>query len=137
MDKENVAVSNNPQDQTVLLVEDLEENRRVVRHLARRMGVNLLEAADGLEGLKLAREHKPDVILMDLSLPILDGWAATTQLKADPETAHIPVIALTAHAMAIDEQRARQAGCDGYVAKPIDLQSFQTYLSDVLAGGKP
>ncbi|MFN3430999.1 MAG: response regulator [Candidatus Sericytochromatia bacterium] len=124
-------------DQKVLLVEDLEENRRVIRLLARRMGITLIEAVDGQEGIELAQREKPDVILMDLSLPILDGWTATTRLKADPATAHIPVIALTAHAMAIDEQRARQAGCDGYVAKPIDLASFQSYLRHVLAGGAP
>lgn len=124
-------------EKKVLLVEDLEENRRVIRLLARRMGVTLVEAVDGQEGLDKAHSEKPDVILMDLSLPILDGWTATTRLKADPETAHIPVIALTAHAMAIDEQRARQAGCDGYVAKPIDLMSFQSYLRHVLDGGQP
>ena len=124
-------------DQKVLLVEDLEENCRVIRLLARRMGITLIEAVDGQEGIELAQREKPDVILMDLSLPILDGWTATTRLKADPATAHIPVIALTAHAMAIDEQRARQAGCDGYVAKPIDLASFQAYLRHVLAGGAP
>ena len=124
-------------EKKVLLVEDLEENRRVIRLLARRMGVTLIEAVDGQEGLDKAHAEKPDVILMDLSLPILDGWTATTRLKADPETAHIPVIALTAHAMAIDEQRARQAGCDGYVAKPIDLTNFQNYLRHVLEGGSP
>lgn len=126
-----------PREKTVLLVEDLEENRRVIRLLARRMGVTLFEAVDGQEGIDLAQREKPDVILMDLSLPILDGWTATTRLKADPATAHIPVIALTAHAMAIDEQRARQAGCDGYVAKPIDLVNFQNYLRHVLEGGSP
>lgn len=124
-------------EQTVLLVEDLEENRRVIRLLAKRMGIKLLEAGDGAEGIAIAKRELPQVILMDLSLPILDGWSATTQLKADPETAHIPVIALTAHAMAIDEQRARQAGCDGYVAKPIDITQFQQYLRHVLAGGAP
>jgi CheY-like chemotaxis protein len=124
-------------EKTVLLVEDLEENRRVIRLLARRMGVKLFEAVDGQEGIDIAQREKPDVILMDLSLPILDGWTATTRLKADPATAHIPVIALTAHAMAIDEQRARQAGCDGYVAKPIDLVTFQNYLRHVLDGGAP
>lgn len=122
----------------ILLVEDMEENRRVVRHLVRRMmNVVLLEAGDGQEGLKIARREHPDLILMDLSLPVLNGWDATTQLKKDPETARIPVVALTAHAMAIDEQRARQAGCDGYVAKPIDVVTFRAYLEHVLAGGKP
>lgn len=121
----------------VLLVEDVEENRGIVRQLARRMGVTLLEAGDGLEGVQLAHSEKPDLILMDLSLPILNGWDATTQLKKDPSTAAIPVIALTAHAMAGDEQRARAAGCDGYVAKPIDLIPFQRYLEHILAGGEP
>lgn len=120
---------------TILHVEDLEDNRGIVRQLARRMGVRLLEAADGLEGLEIARREKPNAILMDLSLPIMDGWEATTQLKADPTTRHIPVIALTAHAMAGDEQRARAAGCNEYVAKPIDLSSFQRTLERILHSG--
>lgn len=119
----------------VLHVEDLEDNRGIVRQLARRMGVTLLEAGDGLEGVEMARRELPDVILMDLSLPLMDGWEATTQLKADPSTCRIPVIALTAHAMAGDEQRARAAGCDGYVAKPIDLVPFQRLLEQVLSSG--
>lgn len=121
----------------ILLVEDVEENRGIVRQLARRMGVTLLEAGDGAEGVRLAQNEHPDLILMDLSLPILNGWDATTQLKRDPATSEIPVIALTAHAMAGDEQRARAAGCDGYVAKPIDLIPFQRYLEHILSGGKP
>ena len=120
---------------TILHVEDLEDNRGIVRQLARRMGVRLLEAGDGLEGLTIARRELPNAILMDLSLPIMDGWEATTQLKADPATRHIPVIALTAHAMAGDEQRARAAGCDDYVAKPIDLATFQQKLERVLKSG--
>lgn len=124
-------------EHTVLLVEDLEENRRVVRQLMQRLGIRLLEAGDGAEGLAIARSEKPELILMDLSLPILDGWEATRQLKADPRTAHIPVVALTAHAMAGDEQRAREAGCDGYVAKPLDLARFSRYVQDVLGGAKP
>ncbi len=119
----------------ILHVEDLEDNRGIIRQLARRMGVTLLEAGDGLEGVAIAKRELPNVILMDLSLPIMDGWEATTQLKADPTTRHIPVIALTAHAMAGDEQRARAAGCDGYVAKPIDLVSFQRLLERVLHSG--
>lgn len=122
---------------TVLLVEDLEENRRVVRQLMQRLEIRLLEAGDGAEGVAIAKREKPDLILMDLSLPILDGWEATRRLKADPETAHIPVVALTAHAMAGDEQRARDAGCDGYIAKPLDLTRFSRYVQDVLAGSPP
>ena len=121
--------------QTILHVEDLEENRGVVRQIVRRVGANLVEAVDGQEGVNLAKSGLPDLILMDLSLPILDGWKATAQLKADPNTRHIPVIALTAHAMAGDEQRARAAGCDGYVAKPIDPIQFKQLLEDVLGGG--
>jgi two-component system cell cycle response regulator DivK len=119
----------------VLHVEDLEDNRGIIRQLARRMGVQLLEAGDGLEGVNIAKREIPNAILMDLSLPIMDGWEATTQLKADPATRHIPVIALTAHAMAGDEQRARAAGCDAYVAKPIDIVTFQRMLERILNSG--
>lgn len=98
-------MSNDPY--RILHVEDLEDNRGIVRQLARRMGVTLLEAGDGLEGVTLAKRELPDAILMDLSLPIMDGWEAPTQLKADPTTREIPITALTAHAMAGDEQRAR------------------------------
>jgi two-component system, cell cycle response regulator DivK len=121
----------------VLVVEDVEENRLVVRQILGRLGVTLLEAVDGREGVALARREMPDLVLMDLSLPILDGWEATRQLKADPTTAHIPVIAVTAHAMAGDEQRARDAGCDGYVAKPLDVVTFGRYVERVLMGGAP
>ena len=117
---------------TILHVEDLEDNRDVVRLLVERLGVRLLEARDGAEGIEMAREHLPDLILMDLSLPIVDGWEATRRLKADSRTAHVPVVAVTAHAMKIDEERARAAGCDGYVAKPIDVTSFQKLLREHL-----
>ena len=120
---------------TVLHVEDLEDNRGLVRQIIARIGARLLEAVDGDEGVRIARREKPDLILMDLSLPVLDGWQATTLLKSDPETKDIPVVALTAHAMAGDEQRARQAGCDDYMAKPIDPEKLQTLLRDHLRGG--
>ena len=118
----------------ILHVEDLEDNRGVVRQIVTRLGATLIEAVDGEEGVRLAHKEKPDLILMDLSLPVLDGWQATARLKADPETAQIPVIALTAHAMAGDEQRARSAGCDGYVAKPLEPTAFLRLLQDVLGG---
>jgi two-component system cell cycle response regulator DivK len=120
---------------TLLLVEDVEDNRGLVRQLAAYMGLGLIEALDGEEGVRLARQLHPDLILMDLSLPVLDGWAATAQLKADPATAHIPVIALTAHAMHGDEERAREAGCDGYVTKPISLLPFKALLERLLQLG--
>jgi two-component system cell cycle response regulator DivK len=119
---------------TILLVEDSEDNRGIIRELAEDMEVNLLEADNGLDGVTLARAEHPDLILMDLSLPVMNGWEATSRLKADPATAGIPVIALTAHAMEGDERKAREAGCDAYVTKPISILPFQAMLEDYLAG---
>jgi two-component system cell cycle response regulator DivK len=120
---------------TILLVEDSEDNRGIIRELAEWMEVTLLEAADGETGLRLAEAERPDVILMDLSLPVVDGWEATRRLKANPATAGIPVIALTAHAMDGDEAKARAAGCDAYVTKPISIPTFQATLERYLPGG--
>ena len=117
---------------TILLVEDVEDNRGLIRQLAQFMGLRLIEAGDGEEGVRLALQERPDLILMDLSLPVLDGWSATARLKADPQTAGIPVVALTAHAMQGDERRAREAGCDGYVTKPISLMPFKELLERLL-----
>jgi two-component system cell cycle response regulator DivK len=105
----------------VLLVEDNEMNRDMLSRRLERKGYQVVMAVDGAEGVKMAASEKPDIILMDMSLPILDGWSATQKLKASPETADIPVIALTAHAMEGDERKAREAGCDDYDTKPIDL----------------
>jgi two-component system, cell cycle response regulator DivK len=105
----------------VLLVEDNEMNRDMLSRRLERKGYQVAMAVDGAEGVKMASSEKPDIILMDMSLPVLDGWSATQKLKASPETAAIPVIALTAHAMEGDEARAREAGCDDYDTKPIDL----------------
>ncbi len=121
----------------MLLVEDVEDNRGVVRQLAARMKVRLLEAADGKTGVELARSHGPDLILMDLSLPVLDGWEAMRQLKGDPATAAIPIVALTAHAMVGDEARARKSGADAYVAKPFDIRRLRALLQDLLEGHRP
>ena len=105
----------------ILLVEDNEMNRDMLsRRLARR-GYEVLLAHDGAEGLALAAERAPDLVLMDLSLPGIDGWEVTRQLKADPATRAIPVIALTAHAMAGDRERAIAAGCDDYDTKPVEF----------------
>lgn len=105
----------------LLLVEDNEMNRDMLSRRLERKGYQVVMAVDGQQGVEMARAEKPDLILMDMSLPVLDGWAATRQIKAAPETATIPVIALTAHAMQGDEERARAAGCDDYDTKPIDL----------------
>jgi two-component system, cell cycle response regulator DivK len=105
----------------ILLVEDNEMNRDMLTRRLQRRGHHVDVAVDGREGVERARALRPDLILMDMSLPVLDGWEATRTLKADADAAHIPIIALTAHAMAGDEQRAREAGCDDFDTKPIDL----------------
>jgi two-component system cell cycle response regulator DivK len=124
-------------NRTILLVEDSEDNRGIIRELAEWMDIELLEAVDGEAGVLLATTALPDLILMDLSLPVLDGWEATRRLKANPHTAGIPVIALTAHAMAGDEAKARAAGCDGYITKPISIGPFQETLERFLARACP
>lgn len=105
---------------TVLLVEDNEDNRIVYSTILRHFGYRVMEALNGEEGIATARSEKPDLILMDISIPIIDGWEATQVLKHDPETRQIPIIALTAHALASDRERAMQVGCDGYLAKPCE-----------------
>jgi CheY-like chemotaxis protein len=105
----------------ILYVEDNEDNVFVLKNRLTRAGHEMLIAVNGAEGVALAQEQKPDLILMDLSLPVMDGWTATRHLKADPQTRHIPVIALSAHAMSGDREKALDAGCDDYDTKPVDL----------------
>jgi two-component system, cell cycle response regulator DivK len=106
---------------TILIVEDNEMNRDMLSRRLQRRGYDVLIATDGAEGLAAAREQKPDLVLMDMSLPVIDGWEATRQLKSGEATRHIPIIALTAHAMSGDRQRAVDAGCDDFDTKPIEL----------------
>jgi len=105
----------------ILLVEDNEMNRDMLSRRLARKGFEVMLAVDGAQGVEMARAERPDLILMDLNLPVLDGWEATRQLKGAPETAAIPIIALTAHALSGDSQKALDAGCDDYDIKPIDL----------------
>lgn len=105
----------------ILLVEDNEMNRDMLSRRLTRRGFEILTATDGAEGVTAATTGRPDLILMDMSLPVMDGWTAVQHLKADAATASIPVIALTAHAMAGDRERALAAGCDDYDTKPIEL----------------
>jgi CheY-like chemotaxis protein len=107
---------------TILLVEDNEMNRDMLSRRLQRRGYTVEIAVDGQEGVSLAHSKRPDLILMDMSLPILDGWEATRQLKNHPETQHIPIIALTAHAMSGDREKAMAVGCDDYDTKPIELR---------------
>jgi two-component system cell cycle response regulator DivK len=120
----------------VLLVEDNEMNRDMLsRRLARR-GFDVVMAVDGKQGVEMAVKEIPDLILMDMSLPVLDGWGATRQIKADATTQSIPLIALTAHAMAGDRDKALEAGCDDYDTKPIELARLLEKI-DRLLPAKP
>jgi two-component system cell cycle response regulator DivK len=106
---------------TILIVEDNEMNRDMLSRRLEREGYKILIAVDGAMGIDVASANTPDLILMDMSLPVVDGWEATRRIKADQALKHIPVIALTAHAMANDRDKALEAGCDEYDTKPIDL----------------
>ncbi|MDS3862148.1 response regulator [Thermosynechococcaceae cyanobacterium BACA0444] len=105
----------------ILLVEDNELNRDMLSRRLIKKGYEIIFAVDGSQAINLGISEKPDIILMDISLPIIDGWTATQTLKNNPETQHIPIIALTAHAMAGDKEKALAAGCDDYDTKPIEL----------------
>lgn len=122
----------------ILIVEDNEMNRDMLSRRLVRRGFDVLLATDGEMGLQVARDEAPDLILMDMSLPVVDGWEATRRLKADALLRHIPVIALTAHAMANDRDKALEVGCDDYETKPIDLlvllAKMQALLDAVAAG---
>jgi two-component system, cell cycle response regulator DivK len=102
----------------ILVVEDQEDNRRIIRDLLSSVGYQLIEAADGEAGVRLAASERPDLILMDIQLPVLDGYQATRQIKADPELRLIPLIVVTSYALSGDDAKAEAAGCDAYVAKP-------------------
>ncbi len=118
----------------VLLVEDNEMNRDMLSRRLERRGFAVITAMDGEQGVTLAAAERPDLILMDMSLPVLDGWEATRRLKATPDTQAIPVIALTAHAMAGDREQALQAGCDDYDSKPIDFPRLLGKIESLLKG---
>lgn len=116
----------------ILLVEDNEMNRDMLSRRLERKGYQIVMAVDGGQGVEMAHSEKPDLILMDMSLPILNGWDATRQIKADPATKNIPVIALTAHAMASDREKALEAGCEDYDTKPIELPRLLEKIETLL-----
>jgi len=118
----------------VLIVEDVELNRDLLVQLLEE-DYELLTATNGAAGVELAERERPDLILMDLSLPVVDGWEATRRIKANPALRHIPIIALTAHAMMGDEDKARAAGCDDYLSKPIDEDLLFEKLARFLGEG--
>jgi len=114
------------------LVEDNLDNMTLIADVLRSLNYTVIQAADGQQALAMAEVEKPDLILMDLSLPQMDGWTATRHIKANPELHQIPVIALTAHAMIGDRERALQAGCDDYLTKPINLRELVNKLAHYL-----
>ncbi len=117
----------------ILLVEDNEMNRDMLSRRLQRKGYTVVLAIDGEQGIKMATSSSPDLILMDLSLPIIDGWEATRQIKSQAETTDIPIIALTAHAMEDDRRRALEAGCDDYDSKPIDFTRLVSKIEACLS----
>ena len=118
----------------ILLVEDNEMNRDMLSRRLEHQGFEVVLAMDGASGVQLAESEVPDLVLMDMSLPVLDGWEATRRLKASPGTKHIPVVALTAHAMSSDRQKALDAGCDDYDTKPIDFPRLLGKIDLLLHG---
>jgi CheY-like chemotaxis protein len=116
----------------ILLVEDNEMNRDMLSRRLERKGYQIVMAVDGGAGVEMATSEKPDLILMDMSLPVMNGWEATRQIKANPDTAAIPVIALTAHAMATDREKALEAGCEDYDTKPIELPRLLEKMETLL-----
>ena len=115
----------------ILIVEDNEMNRDMLSRRLLKKGFEIILAVDGAEGVEKTINEKPDLVLMDMSLPVMNGWEATKNLKANNETAKIPIIALTAHAMAQDKEKALAAGCDEYDTKPIDLNRLLSKISSL------
>ncbi len=116
----------------ILIIEDNQDSRILITDLLQSLAYTVLVAEDGVQGLTMAQAEMPDLILMDLSLPKMDGWALARQLKQDTELAHIPIIALTAHAMVGDREEALRVGCDDYVSKPIDMRELTSKLKHYL-----
>jgi two-component system, cell cycle response regulator DivK len=116
----------------ILVVEDTEDNRRILRDLLTFAGFELIEASDGASGVAMAREYRPDLVLMDLQLPVLDGFAATRQIRADPALAKMPIIAVTSFAMSGDAERAIESGCNAYVAKPFSPKALLAKIKELL-----
>jgi two-component system, cell cycle response regulator DivK len=117
----------------ILVVEDQEDNRQILRDLLGSAGYDLIEAENGEEALAAVSKHRPDLILMDIQLPIMDGYEATRRLKSDPEFKTIPIIVVTSYALSGDEGKAREAGCDAYVTKPYSPRLLLTKINEFLS----
>jgi two-component system cell cycle response regulator DivK len=120
----------------ILIIEDQQDNRAIMRDLLTGAGFELIEAVNGEEGVKLAQSERPDLILMDIQLPIIDGYEATRRIKAIVELKSIPIIAVTSYALSGDEAKTREAGCDGYVAKPFSPRHLLAKVREFLPGEK-
>jgi two-component system, cell cycle response regulator DivK len=118
--------------QRILVVEDTEDNRRIVRDLLSSVGYEVIEAVDGAEGVATAQSERPDLILMDIQLPEIDGYEATRRIRAISELARVPIIAVTSYALSGDEEKARAAGCDGYLAKPFSPRQLLAKVREYL-----
>ena len=118
---------------TILVVEDTEDNRQILRDLLTSAGFDLLEAVDGETGVAMATREKPDLILMDIQLPLIDGYEATRRIKAEPTLKHIPILAVTSYALSGDEEKTRAAGCDGYIAKPFSPRELLVKVREFLS----
>ena len=119
----------------VLVVEDTEDNRQIIRDLLSSAGYEIIEATTGGQGVAMAAQHRPDLILMDMQLPVLDGYEATRRIKADPALRDIPVIAVTSYALSGDEAKTREAGCDAYIAKPFSPRELLGKVREMLPLG--
>jgi two-component system cell cycle response regulator DivK len=118
----------------VLVVEDTEDNRRILRDLLGSAGYDVVEASDGAEGLSAVARLRPDLVVLDIQLPVIDGYEVARRLKADPKTRDIPIVAVTSYALAGDEEKSRAAGCDAYVAKPFSPRHLLATILGFLPG---
>ena len=116
----------------ILVVEDTEDNRQILRDLLGMAGYDMVEAHDGAEGVQKADEHRPDLILMDIQMPVMDGYEATRRIKANPDLKTIPIIAVTSYALSGDEEKTRAAGCDAYIAKPYSPRQMLAKVREIL-----
>jgi len=116
----------------ILVVEDTEDNRQILRDLLRMAGYDMVEAHDGAQGVAMAVEHRPDLILMDIQMPVMDGYEATRRIKAIPELKATPIVAVTSYALSGDEQKTRDAGCDAYIAKPYSPRQMLAKVREIL-----
>jgi len=119
----------------ILIIEDNEENRDALARRLQRRGYDVVMAGDGQQGVEMAKSEKPDLILMDMNMPVLDGWRASQLVRADPETRELPIIGLTAHALAGDREKALQAGCSDYHTKPVDFPRLLAQIEVLIRKG--